>query len=154
MALGDSFNQQAYINQMISSGVINPNQYTGVANNTSYSYPQQAYVPPPVWASFPCGHQMKLEPGQPQPQRCQVCPAPERVHHEYKKCGHVYNYEKGQTIPSECPTCAFQKAQAETAAKERVEALEAELERRALEDKDPLAWLEKQVSAVREVAFA
>lgn len=149
MAAIDPFSQQTYQSLITAS---NASNYT---SGSSYYPPVQAqYVPPPVWASFPCGHQMKLEQGQPHPSRCQVCPAPERVHHEYKKCGHVYNYEKGQTIPSECPTCAYQKAQAETAARERAEALEAELERRALEDKDPLAWLEKQVSAVREVAFA
>lgn len=143
---------------------INPyNQIASSANYTSGTsgyYPpqqtyQQQYVPPPIWHTFhPCGHQIKLEQGQPAPIRCQVCPAPEHAHHEYKKCGHVHNYEKGQAIPPECPTCVNQKWQAEAEAKKRVEEAEAEEQRRALEDKDPLAWLDKEVTSVREVAFA
>lgn len=128
---------------------------TNLLTNAVYqqSYPQ-AYVQPAQWANFPCGHQIKLEPGQPYPSRCQVCPTPEKAHHEYKRCGHVYNYEKGQQIPSECPTCQNLRYQEEQAAKKRADELAADAERRALEDKDPLAWLEKQVASVREVAFA
>ena len=130
------------------------NQTTSVTSGTSAHLPYVSgpqYVPPPPnWATLPCGHQVKLEPGQPVPTLCEKCPAPERRHHEYK-CGHIYNYLSNQLLPAECPTCASARFQEEKKREEREKEEAAERAARLAADKDPLAWLNKQLDETRAV---
>lgn len=126
----------------------NTTQITFPTINTASGYPQQVYAVPKRWHNFPCGHQVELEPNQPVPMACSVC-GPAKVqefdHHTYAKCGHVYSFMKGMAIPPECPTCRTEAAAAEKL-REEFEAQKAE-ERalREAEDREPLAWLDKQV---------
>lgn len=141
---------------MNNGGAYNNQQWqqsTSVTNGSTIypsMYPQQqVYAPPPIWHTFhPCGHQVKLETGQPTPMRCTVCPPPEYDNHTYPNCGHAHSYQKGTAIPAECPVCtaaAYSNAQQEKAAIAEREAAEAKCRE---DDKDLRVWLDREVSRV------
>lgn len=143
----------------------NYNQYaTTNATSGAYYGLQQQYAPPSIpdrWHThYPCGHQVKLEPNQPQPTVCEKCGPVKYETYTYKKCGHVYSYQQGQQVPSTCMTCSNIATQERTA-KELVEQeREAERVKRDEENKDVRAWLGREVAAVcaraegvAEVAF-
>lgn len=104
---------------------------------------------PPSWHSFMCGHQIKLESGQPVPVRCTICPPAKLLIHTWPKCGHALSYQEGTPIPPMCQTCANEAArQLSLQAAERDAKLAEERKRRE-DEKDLRVWLDKQIAEVR-----
>src|SRR5580692_4056265 len=58
-------------------------------NATGDSGPQLNVIIQQPWHTFPCGHQLKLEHGQPTPTLCEKCGPVEYETYTYAKCGHA-----------------------------------------------------------------
>lgn len=142
---------------MAYNGISNQLYQTLAATNATAntwaqaSYGQQlssGYPPPPTWYTFGCGHQIKLEQGQPPPTLCEKCGPVQYETFTYKKCGHAYSYQKGQQVPPSCRTCAIEVGAAKREEEAAAAAVLAAEKKRREDDKDLRVWLDREVSRV------